>query len=419
MAGADLLDALRAAPSGGRLDLHKESSDPGHAKAREHGAFARSNHSRVEQERECNESGQRGVLGCTRWPAHMRLLNEQTGELIEGRCNSTNLCAYCAKLAAVVNAEMATIDALNGAPPPTIFVVLTTRTATLDMSGFYESRRQVFKALRRRWPEVQIATVLEFTTGSGSRSGGARRPHWNLLLKNVPVDDLEAVREVVSRVWCSREDALPQAQHVQRVHAIEGLAKYLMLHFQKYSQAPPPGFRGHRFTHTRGYFEAGTAATRESAKRSLAVKRALWRARQRGLDAEAAEAAAAAEMARNDAATWRLYDLEAVVLAARRREARPRQPAPRKPVAGAPGGGARLPQAGDSLQRHGSPPAARSLADEGRLSPSASGSAAQSRSLIPPAGGSNSPQTDKRCRSAPQFCSPSLAENVRPGWQDG
>lgn len=309
------LHAFEAGPSGARLDLHKESSDPGIQK----GPWVQA----------VGEVGKAKPPGeCTRWPAHMRLLNETTGELIEGRCHSTNLCAYCATLKAVENAEMATIDVLNGGAAPTIFCVLTTRTPTLDMSGFYRSREAVFKALRRRWPAVQIATVLEFTTGTGQRAAGARRPHWNLLLKHVPVDDLDQVADVVASVWCSREDALPRAQHFQRVHAIEGLSRYLMLHFQKYSQAPPPGFKGHRFTHTRGYFSEGTAATRQAAKESLATKRALWRAHQRGLEGHEAEQAVQRELDAAAGAEWRLIDIEAVRLAERRRQPAPRRPGP-------------------------------------------------------------------------------------------
>ena len=51
--------------------------------------------------------------------------------------------------------------------------------------------------------------------------------------------------------------------------------RYLALHFQKESQAPPRGWKGHRFTSSRGYFPDGVAAARERARESLRVSRAV------------------------------------------------------------------------------------------------------------------------------------------------
>ncbi|MBJ7473334.1 MAG: hypothetical protein JHD16_18650, partial [Solirubrobacteraceae bacterium] len=352
-----------------------------------------------------------------------RLLNETSGELIEGRCNSTNLCDYCSRLAAVLNAEMTIRDTLNGGAAPTIFCVLTTRTATLDMSGFYDSRRQVFKALRRRWPEVQIATVLEFTTGTGERAQGARRPHWNLLLKNVPADDVDQVADVITKVWCAREDALPRAQHFQRVHAIEGLSRYLMLHFQKYSQAPPPGFRGHRFTHTRGYFHEGTKATRAAAKEDLARKRALWRALGRGLSGQAAEDAVTREREHAAQAQWRLLDIEAVRLAERRRTSA-RAPAAPSTAAHAehaavkarrPQDGQHRPQEPDDLGRAADAPAP---APSPSVPPDPIPSSAQARAELRGDAGRNSPRRPLAARrtlsghadqDSATFCPPGVA----------
>jgi hypothetical protein len=237
----------------GRLDLHEEVSDP------------------------------RGS-GCSRWPEHLRLLNGSTGELVTGRCGSTNLCDYCARLGAVEVSEVLALDALRG-NAPALWVVLTTRTAAVEPRRFYRSREAVWKAVKRRWPHAEYAALVEFTTGYGPRSGGARRPHWNLLVKGVPVEDAEALQEVVVRVWCDREDAEPWAQYVGAVSEVGGLMRYVALHFLKESQKPPRGWRGHRFLKSRGYLGRPAAEARAEARSSLRLKRLL----HAGLDVETAE----------------------------------------------------------------------------------------------------------------------------------
>jgi hypothetical protein len=238
----------------------------------------------------------------------MRLVNDR-GEAVRGRCRAVNQCAYCARLGAVENAELLALDALAGSAPQ-LWAVLTTRTATLDTRRFYRSREKVLKALRRRWPEVEIAALVEFTTGYGTRSGGRRRPHWNLLIKGVPVGDLEAAREVIVSVWCAREDALPQSQFVGEIGEFGGLMRYIALHFQKESQKPPAGWRGHRFLKTRGYLSTSTPEAREAARRSLRHKRELWRAIAKGIEGEAAELEAQLAMDEADERTWKLVSLD-------------------------------------------------------------------------------------------------------------
>lgn len=215
------------------------------------------------------------LVGCPRWPEHQRLLNLTTGEVVRGRCKATNLCDYCAKLAAVENAELLALDASEYAP--TVWIVLTTRSADVDARRFYRSREKLWKAVRRRWPAAEYAYLVEFTTGYGKASGGLRRPHWNLLVKGVPLDELDELGRVVRRVWCAREDATPGAQYVGTVEDAGGLMRYLALHFQKESQAPPKGWRGHRFRTSSGYLVRPASVLREEAKRSLRLKRLLWR----------------------------------------------------------------------------------------------------------------------------------------------
>lgn len=234
---ADGLDGAARA-----LDLHEESSDP------------RSS-------------------GCPRWPAHMRL-RSSAGELVEGRCGATNQCAYCAKLRAVENTEVLQLDAMTSAPP-TVLIVLTTRSPSWDARS--ESRRQLWRALKRRWPAVATATLIEFTTGKGPRSGGLRRPHWNLLAKGIPVEDVDQVRDLVERVWCAREDAEPAGQYVGAIATTGGLSRYLAMHFQKQSQQPPTGWKGHRLTTNGSYYGTPIAQLRVLARESLHRKREMWK----------------------------------------------------------------------------------------------------------------------------------------------
>jgi hypothetical protein len=252
---------------GGSLVLHEGISTPGNKTLRKKRAADPSPF--LGQDLEAWREG-----GCGRWPETMRLVSSD-GVVRRGRCRAVNLCSYCAKLAAIENAEMLSLDAVeNGAPE--VWACLTTRSADPVPKTFYRAREKVRKALRRRWPDCQDSTLVEFTTGYGPLSGGLRRPHWNALFKGIPVGDLEQAREVVARVWCGQVDAEPSRQHVGAVSDAGGLMRYLALHFQKESQAPPKGWRGHRFTSSRGYFPDGAQAARERAKASLRLGRAVF-----------------------------------------------------------------------------------------------------------------------------------------------
>jgi hypothetical protein len=210
------------------------------------------------------------------------LLNETTGELIRGRCKSTNLCDYCAKLSAVETTEMLWLDALEQGSPP-LWSVLTTRDLW-DAALFKDATEQLLRAVRRRWPTAEYAALVEFTTGYGPRARGARRPHLNVFWRGVGSDE-DALSSVVLPAWCRRVDALPRAQWVGRVSedhgGMRGLTRYVGLHFQKESQAPPKGWRGQRFRASRGYFVRPRMMLRQEARASLQVKRDLWRGAER------------------------------------------------------------------------------------------------------------------------------------------
>lgn len=248
--------------------------------------------------------------GCSRWPSNLRL-ESTLGELVPGRCKATNLCDYCARLAAVENAEVLAQDALSNSAPA-VWSVLGTRSTVPTMRAYRLGREAVTRAVQARWRSAERATLIEFTTGYGARAGGARRPHWNDLWKGVPVEDVDELRQVAAEAWCRRVDAELGAQFAGAVSETGGLMRYLALHFQKESQQPSRGWRGHRFSTSRGYLGEPMAAARERARAALRLRRELWRARQSGLDGQEADDAAQRAVYEAGELAWTLVRVQAV-----------------------------------------------------------------------------------------------------------
>jgi hypothetical protein len=244
-----------------------------------------------------------GSEGCVCAPVHVRLRSEH-GELVQPRGKSVNRCSYCAKLAAVENCEMLTLDALAG-DAPRIIAILGTRTATVDMGAFQAGKDHLVKAIRRRWPDAEYACQVEFTTGYGPRSGGLRRPHWNWFWKGIPEGDVEEFAALNRRIWCRHVDALPERQYVAPIDNAVGLTKYVTQHFMKASQSPPPSFTGQRFNCSVGYFGHLTRAqARAQAREALALKRELYKLGQVIDDAHELELAAHLAVKRNASTRW-------------------------------------------------------------------------------------------------------------------
>jgi hypothetical protein len=242
---------------------------------------------------------------CVCGPEHLRLRSEH-GELVKPRGGAVNHCDYCAKLQAVENSEMLALDALAG-DAPRLWTVLTTRTVTTDMARFYAARWKVTRAVRRRWPDAEYACLLEYTTGYGERSGGRRRPHWNLAWKGIPDGSHEAAHSLIARIWCQHVDAEPTGQKSTTIYSAENLFRYIALHFMKESQKPPAGFKGQRFNCSLRYFTGCTRATaRARARDSLGLKRELWRAARLHDDAYEIELAAQLAHRRNISTRWTL-----------------------------------------------------------------------------------------------------------------
>jgi len=182
----------------------------------------------------------------------------------------------------VETVEMLTLDAIEYSP--SLWAVLTAREhlTRAECRGHLEALR---RALRKLWPEVEWFTQVEF-----QRRGAL---HLNLLIKGVAVEDAEKLHLAISAAWCRRVDALPVGQWVGEIADGVGVVRYIskmLAHGLKAEQAPPIGWKGHRTSQTRGYLVRPASVMREEARRSIRVKREIWR----GLPAEVAELEVAA-----------------------------------------------------------------------------------------------------------------------------
>jgi hypothetical protein len=240
---------------------------------------------------------------CERWPDDLRLKSTD-GDSIRGLCKATNLCDYCARIIVVENAEVLAQDAMSNSAP-SVYVVTTTGNDDPDPAAYQRDREQLADAIRRRCPDAEWATQVEFTTGRSTYSRGRRFPHWNDLVKNVTAADIPALQEA-TLVWCERQGADPRAQYVGEVTNAGGLMRYVALHFAKTQQAPPKGWRGHRFRTTRGYLGRPMKDARAEAREVLRARRHLNAALREGLAGDEAEWRAAATLAEAAAKDWHL-----------------------------------------------------------------------------------------------------------------
>lgn len=238
------------------------------------------------------ENSDRGPSGCSRWPRRLWLESSQ-GELVQGRCKSPNQCRYCAGRAAQENIELLALDGHLSAPPKWWVVINTPNT---------EGRQAAYRSwweVAKRAAGCETARLLEFTTGYGPRSGGERRPHWNVLVKGD-----EGNARALLAAW-QRASGATQG-HVGSVGESGGLFRYLLGHLNKESQRPPEGWKGQRLTISNRYLWTSTPEAREAARGTLQRTWALKRAERSGLTGEAVLEAAERELAERAALVWRL-----------------------------------------------------------------------------------------------------------------
>jgi hypothetical protein len=221
------------------------------------------------------------------------------GEVVPGRCRATNLCRYCQALYVVETLEMLWLDAAEYAP--TLWAVLTAREH-LTRVDCYAHLKQLRSAARKRWPDVQWFVQVEF-----QRRGAL---HLNLLIKGVPVEDADELRELLAERWCARVDAEPVGQWLGVIADAGGVTRYLqktLAHGLKQEQAPPIGWRGHRTSQTRGYLVRPASVMRLEAKRSLRFKRELWKAINAGHEAHDVELIAHQAVVDAASVSWGLW----------------------------------------------------------------------------------------------------------------
>src|SRR5947209_4578114 len=117
-----------------------------------------------EAQKASNDGGLR-LTRCERWPEWLAL-RSTLEDLVRGRCKATNLCDYCARLAARENTELLHLDAMNGVAPM-VWCVLGTGTDAMDPALFYSARKHLVKAVRRAFPgrSIEWAALVEFTRG--------------------------------------------------------------------------------------------------------------------------------------------------------------------------------------------------------------------------------------------------------------
>jgi hypothetical protein len=239
---------------------------------------------------------------CSRWPEEFRLWNVENGDLVRGRCRCTNLCRYCQTLYVVETVEMLTLDAMENAP--TIWAVLTAREH-LTRSQCRDHLRQLRKATRKRWPDIEWFVQVEF-----QRRGAL---HLNLLIKGVLATDLDELAHLLTERWCARVDALPSGQWFDLIedagHTVRYLAKMLS-HGLKAEQAPPLGWKGHRTSQTRGYLVRPASVMRLEARRALQEKRELWKLLGESPDVDAWTAEEVIADRLESSGTWQLVSIK-------------------------------------------------------------------------------------------------------------
>lgn len=201
---------------------------------------------------------------------------------------------------------MLQLDALMNAP--TVWACLTTREVYVEPERFARTREAVIRALRRRWPSAEYVGFREWTTGYGARSGGHRREHLHLFVKNVPVDQAQEAFDVAARVWCLHVDAELDAQRGGAVNEATGLIRYVTAHHAKESQAPPRGFRGKREVRSQGYLEEPVDQLRARARESIYRRRVSYRLRREGLRGAELECEVALELGLRARRTWAYYE---------------------------------------------------------------------------------------------------------------
>lgn len=232
---------------------------------------------------------------CARSPEWLALRLED-GTLLSLPCRRRD-CPHCAVQAARVETRALLLDAREDCP--TVAMLLTTVDPATTAEDFRRGMQYVFRALRRRWP-VRYFARIEWTTGEAPTSGGERRQHAHVLLKDLPPEAAAEAEEIARRQWHLRTGA--HLVTVEPLRSPGAVIDYVGLHFHKLKQGPPEAWRGMRTRHSTGrlpYFrEEPVWRRRDQARAELRTESVAWRLQQAHpeLDREAATVAARLEL---------------------------------------------------------------------------------------------------------------------------
>jgi hypothetical protein len=192
------------------------------------------------------------------------------GRVVPARCGAPNKCAYCAYQATIENAIVVQLDAERFGHPR-LGGTLTTVDPQHSMAAFRRDTEKAIKALRGRVEGLQYLGMVEWTTGRGVRSGGARRVHQHLLLKGADPSLCDELESCLRDVWSARTGA--SRVELRELRSPAGATAYLIHHHRKREQSPPPGWSGKRMRPSRGYYGCPVSDLRAEAQQLLRSKR--------------------------------------------------------------------------------------------------------------------------------------------------
>jgi len=178
-------------------------------------------------------------------------------------------CLSCGPRRARETARILLLDAKQ--EPPTHCIALTTRDPATTAEMYRTASEAVFRRLRRRFGRVEYFGRIEFTTGRGPGSGGARRIHGHYVVKGLAGVACAEAEEIVRGSWrrsLARNGSSFEAWRIEvaELRTPVGALHYLSLHHAKAEQLPPEGWRGMAERPSRGYFSRPIAELREEAR---------------------------------------------------------------------------------------------------------------------------------------------------------
>jgi hypothetical protein len=183
-------------------------------------------------------------------------------------------CPVCGPRRARELARVLMLDAQIA--PPSHLMTLTTHDVERGIERFAVGMQKVFNrrdGLRRFW-DVEYFAKVEFTTGRGVKSGGARRMHCHCTLKGLDSADVLNVERIARERWEAVTGAF--VVEVAQLRTPAAALHYLGLHHAKSSQLPPSTWRGMAERASRGYWSRPIGELRTEARAQLWSESLAW-----------------------------------------------------------------------------------------------------------------------------------------------